>query len=87
MATVWLERTGDGDAAALRRQFDPAIDPAGNDSSEPYLVFLDPAAGIAIIEAPTVPRARRRQLRNRSLRSDQIRAKSGSPATSAAATG
>ena len=72
--TVWLERTGDGDAAALRRQFDPATDPAGHDSSEPYLVVLEPAAGIAIIEAPTVPRARRRQLRNRSLRTDQIRA-------------
>ncbi|MCY4632512.1 MAG: AAA family ATPase [bacterium] len=72
--TVWLERTGDGDGTALRHQFDPERQPAGNDPSEPYLVVLDPAAGIAIMEAPTVPRARRRQLRNRSLRSDQIRA-------------
>jgi len=72
--TVWLERTGDGDAAALRRQFDPESHPAESDSSEPYLVVLDPAAGIAIIEAPTVPRARRHLLRNRSLESEPIRA-------------
>lgn len=72
--TVWLERTGDGDGAALSREFDQGDRPTGNDSSEPYLVVLDPAAGIAVLEAPTVSRARRHLLRNRSLQSDQVRA-------------
>ena len=71
--TVWLERTGDGDAAALRREFDPAGTAASGGDFEPYLVLLDPEAGIAVLEAPTVTRTRRHLLRNRRLEAEPLR--------------
>ena len=71
--TVWLERTGDGDAAALRREFDPAGTAASGGEFEPYLVLLDPEAGIAVLEAPTVTRTRRHLLRNRGLEAKPLR--------------
>ena len=71
--TVWLERTGDGDTAALRREFDPAGTAASGGDFEPYLVLLDPEAGIAVLEAPTVTRTRRHLLRNRRLEAEPLR--------------
>ncbi len=57
--TVWLERTGQGDTAALQRQFEdlPRADGEGDDS-EAYLVMLDPEAGVAVLEAPLLTRGR-----------------------------
>ena len=71
--TVWLERTGDGDAAALRREFDSAGTAASGGEFEPYLVLLDPEAGIAVLEAPTMTRTRRHLLRNRRLEAEPLR--------------
>lgn len=71
--TVWLERTGDGDAAALRHDFDPAVRPPGGNASEAYLVVLDPAAGIAVVEAPAVPRARQQLLSIRTILTGELR--------------
>ena len=71
--TVWLERTGDGDAAALRREFAPESAAPVSATSEPYLVVLDPCAGIAVLEAPSASRTRRHLRRNRESEVDQLR--------------
>ncbi len=71
--TVWLERTGDGDAAALRREFDPENSATVGAESEPYLLVLDPSAGIAVLEAPSTSRTRRHLLRNRRIGVEQLR--------------
>lgn len=64
--TVWLERTGDGEAAALRRDLDPAgTHPSGD--SQPYLVVLAANAGLAVVEVPEVTRRNRSVLRNRRI--------------------
>ena len=56
--TVWLERTGEGERRALRKEFEQprfeGLDDIG-DAGEPYLVVLDPAAGVAVLEVPRVP--------------------------------
>ncbi len=57
--TVWLERTGDGEGDALRREFDATDSGATRSTTEPYLVVLDPEAGIAVVEAPAPSRRRR----------------------------
>ncbi|WP_419554313.1 3'-5' exonuclease [Candidatus Poriferisodalis sp.] len=62
--TVWLERTGEGEAAALRREFDGAATP--DDDSDCYLIVLDPQAGIAVLQAPSrrqIKASRRRRVR------------------------
>jgi hypothetical protein len=62
--TVWLERTGEGEAAALRREFEGAATP--DDDSDCYLVVLDPQAGIAVLQAPSrrqIKASRRRRAR------------------------
>ncbi len=62
--TVWLERTGEGEAAALRREFDGAATP--DDDSDCYLIVLDPQAGIAVLQAPSrrqIKASRRRRAR------------------------
>ena len=70
--TVWLERPGSGDRTALALEFDIDHDPEPSPlESEPYLVLFDPAAGIAVLEAPS-PRSlglgqRRRIARRRKL--------------------
>lgn len=69
--TVWLERTGDGEAAALRRDLDPASASASDDS-EPYLVLLAPGTGIAVVEVPDVSRRNRGLLRNRRIERDRL---------------
>ncbi len=69
--TVWLERTGDGAAAALRRDLDPT-GKHSSDDSEPYLVLLVPGAGIALLEVPEVTRRNRRLLRNRRIDPDRL---------------
>ena len=55
--TVWLERTGDGDAASAQLEFDGTRRSDTGDV-EAYLVLLDPQAGILVIEAPTRSRMR-----------------------------
>ena len=57
--TVWLERTGDGEVDALRREFDAADSGSTRSTTEPYLVVLDPESGIAVVEAPAPSRRRR----------------------------
>ncbi len=62
--TVWLERTGDGEAAALRREFDGPL--SSEDDSDCFLVVLDPEAGIAVVQAPSrrqIKASRRRRSR------------------------
>lgn len=62
--TVWLERTGDGELAALRREFDGVH--SSDDDSDCFLVVLDPEAGIAVVQAPSrrqVKASRRRRSR------------------------
>ncbi|WP_420611289.1 3'-5' exonuclease [Candidatus Poriferisodalis sp.] len=62
--TVWLERTGEGEAAALRREFDGAT--SSGDDGDCYLVVLDPQAGIAVLQAPSrrqIKASRRRRAR------------------------
>ena len=71
--TVWLDRTAGGDAAALRREFDLGGPAPDADGSEPYLVILDPEAGIAVLEAPSATRTRRHLLRNRKIEVEQLR--------------
>ena len=55
--TVWLERTGDGDAAAAQLEFEGTRRSDTGDV-ESYLVLLDPQAGILVLEAPTSARIR-----------------------------
>ena len=69
--TVWLERTGDGEAAALQRELNPGGAPP-SDSSEPYLVLLVQDAGIAVVEVPEVTRRNRRLLRNRRIDPERL---------------
>lgn len=69
--TVWLERAGDGEAAALRRDLDPT-GPNPSDDSEPYLVLLAQGAGIAVVEAPEVTRRNRSVLRNRRIDTERL---------------
>ena len=74
--TVWLERTGDGDRRALRKEFDQQRFQGFTDSdddSESYLVVLDPAAGILLLEAPSRIRVRRRRGRRTKIDRDRIR--------------
>lgn len=62
--TVWLERTGDGEGAALRREFDGSV--AVEYDSDSYLVVLDPQAGLAVLQAPSrrqINTSRRRRIR------------------------
>ena len=62
--TVWLERTGEGEAAALRREFGGAH--LTDDDSDCFLVVLDPEAGIAVVQAPSrrqIKTSRRRRSR------------------------
>lgn len=62
--TVWLERTKEGEAAALRREFVGAT--TSGDDGDCYLVVLDPQAGIAVLEAPSrrqITASRRRRAR------------------------
>ena len=62
--TVWLERTADGEVAALRREFDGVL--PSDDDSDCFLVVLDPEAGIAVVQAPSrrqVKASRRRRSR------------------------
>ena len=54
--TVWLERTGDGEVAALRREFERTSRPDADGNC--YLVVLDPSCGIAVIESPTLRQVR-----------------------------
>ena len=50
---VTLERTGDGTADAQRR--DLGYETAGEDDlSTPYLIVFDPAAGVLVLESPTL---------------------------------
>ena len=71
--TVWLERTGDGDTVALQREFDPRDGAPDRHDHDPYLVVLDPEAGIAVLEARVVARNRRRLLRNSQLDTGALR--------------
>ncbi len=71
--TVWLERTGD-DTASLRRDFDPEAARRPAPTTEPYLVVLDPEAGIAVMEAPAISRSRLHLLRNSELDANPLRA-------------
>ena len=71
--TVWLERTGDGETAALAREFDPQGTTTAGAPSEPYLVVLDPTGGIAVLETPSVTRVRRHLLRNRRIEVEPLR--------------
>ena len=73
--TVWLERTGDGERTALRKEFDQQqFEGLGDgDDSEAYLVVLDPAAGILVLEAPSRIRIRRRHGRRVKVDGDRIR--------------
>lgn len=62
--TVWLERTGDGEGAALRREFGDGV--PTDDESNSYLVVLDPRAGLVVLQAPSrrqVKSSRRRRVR------------------------
>ena len=74
--TVWLERTGDGERRALEKEFDQWQLEGFADSdggSEAYLVVLDPAAGILVLEAPSRIRVRRRHGRRAKADPRQIR--------------
>ena len=74
--TVWLERTGDGDRRALRKEFDQQRFEGltdTEDDSEPYLVVLDPAAGILVLEAPARIRVRRGRGRRAKIDRNRIR--------------
>lgn len=52
--TVWLERSGSGDRATLAAEFDIDFDQDSSPADQdPYLVVLDPASGIAVLEAPS----------------------------------
>ena len=74
--TVWLERTGDGERRALEKEFDQQRFEGlagSDDGSEAYLVVLDPAAGILVLEAPSRIRVRRRHGRRAKVDGDRIR--------------
>jgi hypothetical protein len=73
--TVWLERTEGGERRALRREFDQQQFEglAGGEDDESYLVVLDPAAGILVLEAPARLRARRRLGRGSKTVLDRVR--------------
>lgn len=69
--TVWLARTGESDRAAIEREFDERSAP--DDGSEPYLLILDPSAGIVMLEAPSRIRLRKNRGRAARLDRDRIR--------------
>ncbi len=73
--TVWLERPAGGERRVLALDFnlDSGATPSPDDA--PYLVVLDPAAGIAVIEAPSRQALARLavQARRRELNLSQIR--------------
>ncbi len=69
--TVWLERTGDGESAALRREFENA--PRSDDDGDCYLVVFDPSCGIAVIESPTLRQVRSWGRRRTALNQDLVR--------------
>ena len=74
--TVWLEWTGDGERRALRKEFDQRQLEGfadSDDDGEAYLVVLDPAAGILVLEAPSRIRVRRRHGRRAKVDPRQIR--------------
>ena len=74
--TVWLEWTRDGERKALSKEFDQQQLEGFADSdggSEAYLVVLDPAAGILVLEAPSRIRVRRRHGRRAKVDPRQIR--------------
>ena len=58
--TVYLERTGGGDAAAAQLEF-AGMSRVDTDEVEAYLVLIDQQAGIVVLEAP--PRSRLRSNR------------------------
>lgn len=51
--TVWLERPTGGERRALALEFDLDREPTPSPDDDPYLVLFDPAAGVAVIEAPS----------------------------------
>ena len=74
--TVWLERTEHGERRALSKEFDQQQFEGltySEDDSESYLVVLDPAAGILVLEAPSRIRVRRRRGRRAKIDRDRIR--------------
>lgn len=71
--TVWLERTGDGERDALRRQFEQQRLEGLDEDAEPYLVVLDPEAGIAVLAVPSRITVRYTVGRGRRLQIGQIR--------------
>ena len=55
-ATVWLERSGTGDRAALALEFDIDFDQESSPANqEPFLLVFDPEAGIAVLETRETP--------------------------------
>ncbi len=77
--TVWLERTGDGERQALRKEFEQqhleGIE-TERDLGEAYLVVLDPSSGIVILEVPARTRASKRRGQRRAVDSvdrDQLK--------------
>jgi hypothetical protein len=71
--TVWLERAGDGERDALRRQFEQQRFEGLDEDAEPYLVVLDPEAGIAVLVVPSRITVRYTVGRGRRLHVGQIR--------------
>ena len=69
--TVWLERTGDGEGAALRREFGDSA--ATDDDSDSYLVVLDPQAGLAVLQAPSRRQIKASRRRRARLDEDAVR--------------
>ena len=71
--TVWLERTSEGERRALRQEFEQQQIEGLDDDGQSYLVVLDPAAGIIVLEAPSRIRVRRKLGRRASIDRDRIR--------------
>ena len=71
--TVWLERTSEGVRRALRQEFEQQQIEGLDDDGQSYLVVLDPAAGIVVLEAPSRIRVRRKLGRRASIDRDRIR--------------
>lgn len=51
--TVWLERPRGEERRTLALEFDLDRDATPSPDDDPYLVLFDPAAGVAVIEAPS----------------------------------
>ena len=71
--TVWLERTSEGERQALRQEFEQQRFEGLDDDGQSYLVVLDPAAGLIVLEAPSRIRVRRQLGRRASINRDRIR--------------